>query len=124
MATSLNSSGAAGGDRTANAYLDVAAASTDAALVAAQTGKSIRVLAVFANGRDAGGASTFQFNSKPAGAGTAISPVFSVPQHGGFVLPEGKGWFETNAGEGLAVTTQAASAIGLIVVYKIESSAV
>lgn len=124
MATSLNSNGVKGGDRLSNAYLNVAAASTDAELVAAQPGKVIRVVAVFANGRDAGGASSFQFNSKPAGAGAAISPVFSVPQHGGFVLPEAGGWFETVSGEGLAITTQASSALAVVVVYKIESSVV
>jgi hypothetical protein len=43
-------------------------------LVAAQAGKRVRVLAFLINEGDTT-ASAVTFNSKPAGAGTAISPL-------------------------------------------------
>lgn len=104
-----------------NAWDNVAAAATDSVLVAAAGTNKIRVLAVFVNGVDVG-VCTFTFNSKGAGAGTAISPTFEVPLNGGFVLPLSDGWFETNSGEALTVTTAAASAVGIIVVYEYEGA--
>lgn len=118
-ASSLQTSGISA-RRINNAWDNIAAAQTDSILVAAKAGKSIRIIAVFANGRDAGGASTFTFNSKPAGAGSAISPTFTVPQNGGFVLPDSGGWFETAVGEGLSVTTAAASALSILVVFEVD----
>lgn len=114
MASSLRTPGAVGG--IYNSWLNVAAAQTDAAMVAAVPGRRVLVRAVFANAADAG-VVTFTFNTKPAGAGVAISPTFKIPLNGGFVLPESSGWFATEPGEGLAVTTAGASATGLIVVY-------
>ena len=119
MAQSLVSHGERGGVK--NAWLDVAAAQTDAVLVAAEPGRKIVVIGVFANGKDAG-ASLLTFNSKGAGAGTAISPIFDVAADGGFVMPqEHGGWFETIKGEALTATTGAASATALIVVYRMAA---
>lgn len=119
MAASMSSRVLGEGYGLKNAWDNVAAAQTDSVLVAAVPGKKIRVRGVLANAKDAG-AVTFTFNSKPGGAGTAISPTFIVPLNGGFALPVGEGWFETNAGEGLTITTAAASALAVIVVYSVE----
>lgn len=98
------------------AFANVAAGSTDSVLKAATTGKSVVVLALaFVCGATA---TTATFNSKPAGAGTAISPLFANAANGGAVLPfNPAGWFFTNAGEGLSVTTGAGSATGILVTY-------
>lgn len=119
MAASLFSRGRMGAGGVQNAWANVAAAQTDSALVAAVPNRKIRVLGVLVNAKDAG-AVTFTFNSKPAGAGNAISPTFIAPLNGGFVLPQGgDGWFETVAGEGLTITTAAASALAVLVVYEL-----
>lgn len=116
-ARSLTAMASHGGEY--NAWDNVAAAATDSVLVTNNsTTRKIRVLRAFANAVDAG-VVTFTFNSKGSGAGTAISPTFKAPLNGGFVLPsEEGGWFETNVGESLTVTTAAASAVGLIVVWE------
>jgi hypothetical protein len=102
-----------------NAWDNVAAAATDSLLVDnLSVTRKIRVLRCFVNGVDAG-VVTFTFNSKGAGAGTAITPTFESPLNGGFVLPsEEGGWFETLVGEDLTITTAAASAVGVIVVWE------
>lgn len=117
-AKSMTTRGARGG--MYNAWDNVAAAATDSVLVAANfgTGARIRVVGVFVNAADAG-VCTFTFNSKGGGAGTAISPTFKIPLNGGFVLPMEEGWFETNPGEALTITTAAASAIGVIVIWEL-----
>ena len=98
------------------AFANVAASQTDSSIVAAVTGKKIRVLAFYAV---AGGTATnLTFNTKPGGAGSAISPAFANGVNGGEVLgPNEYGWFETNSGEGLTVTTGAGSTTGIGVVY-------
>lgn len=103
-----------------NAFDTVANNTTDSALISAVTNKTIVILAVFANCSNATGPATITFNSKPAGAGTAISPVFRIPTGGGFVLPYSPvGWFETNLGEGLSATTGATNSdTAVIVVWK------
>lgn len=100
---------------------NIAVSQTDSALVSAQTGKKIRVHALFCQ---AGGTATnITFNSKPAGAGSAISPTFQNGANGGAVLPYNPaGWFETVAGEGLTATTGAGSTTGVQVVYSVTSS--
>lgn len=118
MAQSLKVAGAGlGGGLVQNAWLDVPAATTDAVLVAAVAGRKVRVLSVLVNAVDAG-AVTFTFNSKGAGAGTAISPTFKCPVNGGFVLTQSEGWFETIAGEALTITTASASAVAVIISYE------
>lgn len=118
MAQSLTTRGRPSSGAVYNAWLNVAAAQTDASLVAAVANRKIRVLGVFVNAKDAG-AVTITFNSKPAGAGTAISPTFILPVNGGFVLPQGEGWFESNVGEGLTITTAAASAVAVVVLWEL-----
>lgn len=97
-------------------FQNVASGQTDSVIVLATGGKKIRVLQVFAL---AGGSSTdLTFNSKPAGAGTAISPLMANDIRSGEVLPFSPiGWFETNVGEGLTVTTSAGSTTGILVAY-------
>lgn len=106
------------------AFVNVAASQTDSVVVAAVTGKIV-VYAMFCM---AGGtATTLTFNTKGAGAGVAISPLFSNGANGGAVLSSlgsdtadlasDGGWFETSVSEGLTVTTGAGSATGIIVLY-------
>lgn len=98
------------------AKVNVNASTTDGAVVAAVAGKKIRVLALAA--RAGGTATTSTFNTKPTGGGTAISATFANAVNDGIVLPHNPyGWFQTNSGEGLSVTTGAGSATGIQVVY-------
>ncbi len=98
------------------AFANVAASQTDSSLVAAVATKKIRVVAcVFVAGATA---TTVTFNSKPAGAGTAITSLFADGANGGAVLGFNPvGWFQTTAGEGLTVTTGAGSTTGFTLVY-------
>lgn len=111
------------GDAVQRAFANVAASQTDSVIVAAtagtnQVGPRIRVHAVI--GSAGGTATSLTFNSKGAGAGTAISPAFQNGINGGEVLPHcAAGWFETNAGEGLTVTTGAGSTTGVLVLYSL-----
>jgi hypothetical protein len=99
------------------AFANVAASQTDQVLVAAQAGKRVRVLAFLINEGDTT-ASAVTFNSKPAGAGTAISPALKAAANGTVAAPDGGSWFQTNVGEGLSVTTGAGSTTGVLVVYQ------
>lgn len=93
---------------------DVAASATDSALVTAVSGRKLRITAVAIS--CGGTPSTVVLNSKPGGAGTAISPIFN----NSISLPDNRdGWFETNAGEGITVSTGAGSVSGVSVVYQI-----
>lgn len=107
----------------ANTKANIAASQTDAAIITAISGRNIRVLGVVCQ---AGGtATTVVFNTKPAGAGTAISMTFQNGANGGVTLPfNPAGWFETVAGEGLTATTGAGSTTGIQVVYSIVPQAV
>jgi hypothetical protein len=103
---------------TQSAFANVAASQTDSVVVAASTGKRIRVLnLVVVNGDTA--ASTVVFNTKPAGAGSAITATFKTGPNGVMVLGDSDGWFQTNPGEGLTVTTGAgaATAVAILVSY-------
>lgn len=98
------------------APINVTAGQTDASVVAAVAGKKIVVLQLFAI--TAGTATDLTFNTKGAGAGTAISPTIPNGARGGEVLPYSKiGWFETNKGEALTVTTGSGATTGLMVAY-------
>lgn len=100
-----------------NAWDAVAASATDSVLVAAVANSAIRVNAAFVNQGDTT-ASTVTFNTKGAGAGTAISPALKGSANGGYVMPDNaSGWFQTNIGEGLTVTTGSGSTTGIIVNY-------
>jgi hypothetical protein len=51
-----------------------------------------------------------------AGAGTAKTPALQGPANGGFVLPEQEsGYFESNEGEGLTVTTGAGCTTAILI---------
>lgn len=95
-------------------FANVAAASTDAVVKAGVSGKRIRVLAfMFICGDTKTDAN---FNSKGSGAGDAISPVFENAANGGAVGPwNPAGWFETDPGEALTLTTGAGSTTGVLV---------
>ena len=99
----------------ANAFANVTASQTDSVLVAAIPGFCIRVLAIYMS--PAGTPSSVTFNSKPAGAGTAISAAFTPASGGMPVSYNPIGWFQTNKGEGLTVTTGSGSTTGIQVVY-------
>lgn len=94
------------------AFANIAASQTASSLVAAIAGKRIRVLGlVLLAGATA---TTAIFNS----AGTAISMTFANGANGGAVLPFSLGgWFQTNPGEALTVTTGAGSATGIQICY-------
>ncbi len=95
---------------------NVAAGGTDTALVAAVTGRRIRVVAAaLAPG---GTATDVTFTSKPAGAGVACSSLFALGVRVPLVLPPNpSGWFETSVGEGLSVTTGAGATTGVLLTY-------
>ena len=98
------------------AKANIAASTTDGSVVAAVTSKKIRVLSFRIH---AGGTATnVTFNTKPAGAGTAISELFACAANGGRAEAYSPiGHFETNAGEGLTVTTGAGSTVGIGISY-------
>ncbi len=100
----------------AYAFANVAASQTDSSIVTATAAKVIRVLQVaFVAGATA---TNITFNTKPTGAGSAISPLFADAGNGGVVLPYSPvGWFETGSGEGLTVTTGAGATTGILVTY-------
>jgi hypothetical protein len=96
---------------------NIASGTTDGSVVAAVTAKKIRVLAYTIL---AGAAATdVTFNTKPAGAGTAISCLHACGSNGGLVsgyCPSGH--FQTSAGEGLSATTSAGGvATGINLIY-------
>ena len=66
-------------------------------------------------------ASTLTFNSKPAGARSAVFPSLKAAANGTVVLFDltRSGWFETTRGEGLTVTTGACSTTAIAVVYEV-----
>ena len=103
------------------AFANVAAAGTDTSVIAAVSDQRIEVIsAALVCG---GTATTIVFNTKPAGAGSAISATFSLGVNGVLVLPESfRGWFTTNVGEGLTATTGAGSTIAVHLVYRLLPS--
>lgn len=98
------------------AFANVAASQTDSQIVAAVASKKIRVISYRIH--TAATATNVTFNTKPAGAGSAISELFALGVNGG--RAEGfnpVGHFQTNTGEGLTVTTGSGSTTGIGVVY-------
>jgi len=97
-------------------YAVIAAATLgDNTLVAAVTGKKIRVLAVFLVA--SGGANTVRFESDAAG--TALTGQMDLGADGQLVLPlNGFGWFETVAAELLNLELSAATAVAGALVYE------
>ena len=99
-------------------FADVAVSQTDSVLVAAIAGTSIKVMALIV--KSVGASTSFVFNSKGSGAGTAIScTLFSG---GPWVMPYCEvGWFQTNVGEGLTMTTLAGSTTAIQIVYSVRN---
>lgn len=98
------------------AFANVTTSSTDASIVAAVTSKKIRVVGLVLHA--GGSATTITLNSKPAGAGVAISSGHALAAYGVLVLPfAAAGWYETTAGEGLTATTSSGATVGVEVLY-------
>ena len=98
------------------AVANIASSTTDGAIVSAIANRTIRVVQVACVCGST--ATNITFNSKPAGAGTAISPLFANGANGGEILPYNpKGWFDTNQGEGLTATTSSGSTTGILIGY-------
>lgn len=98
-----------------NAYDSIAASTDDSTLVAAVTGKKIRVCSVVINQGDTT-PSTVTFQSDD----TAIYPALKAAANGGFVMGDNpRGWFETASGEALKATTGAGSATAVAVTYEL-----
>lgn len=91
---------------------NVAASSTDSALITAVGGKKLRIITFRLH---AGATATVAtFNSKPGGAGTAITEAFALGANGGRSEQINEfGHFETVSGEGLSLTTGAGSTVGV-----------
>lgn len=104
------------GELVAFARANVPTATTDSVIVAPVTGRKVRVLQV---ALVAGAtATTVTFNSKPGGAGTAVTANFALGANGVLTLIASDfGWFETNVGEGLTATTGAGSTVGIQIAY-------
>lgn len=99
------------------AVANIAASQTDAALVTAVAGSVIRVLFLSFSPATAATAGV-TFNTKPAGAGTAITPLFVGALNSVNTFPYNNvGWFQTATGGGLTVTTGAGSTVGILVGY-------
>mgnify|MGYP001567464283 CR=1 FL=1 len=106
-------------------FVNVAASQTDANIVTGIYGKVIRVIGGFAV--VAGTAMNITFGSKGSGTGTAITSIIPCGANGGLALAlptqntTGEppfGYFETNKGEGLTVTTGAGASItGITLTY-------
>ncbi len=99
------------------AFANVAASTTDAVIIAGDTNlRTIKVVSVaFVAGATATNAT---FNSKGSGAGTAISCLFANGANGGAILNRNEdGWFNTNSGEALTLTTGSGSTTGVLVNY-------
>lgn len=95
----------------------IAAGQTDAVVASASPGRKIRVLSVHVFPTTTPPASV-TFNSKGAGAGTAISPV--LPLVAATPLPvvgsSDAGLFETKPGEALTVTNPAGTTLAVFLV--------
>lgn len=98
------------------AKANVSASQTDSVMVTAVSAKKIRVLnyTILVGAT----ATNVTFNSKGAGAGTAISSLKACNANGGIAPGEGiLGHFETTSGEALTVTTGAGSSVGIDITY-------
>lgn len=98
----------AAGTSDVKAFKTIASGQTDNVLQPAVAGKRYRGKQVLLTTDDT--SIDVTFNSKGVGAGTAISPTFDEIGNAGFTLPYSSiGWFQTNIGEALTVTTNAGS---------------
>jgi hypothetical protein len=100
------------------AFANISSGTTDASLVALSAGNKIIVLA--ASMQCGSTATTATFNTKPSGAGQAISMTYQNGGNGGEILPFCPvGWFATQTSQGLTITTGSGSTTGVTVVYVI-----
>ena len=98
------------------AFANVSASQTDSVLVAGVAGRIIRVL--FWDAVAGATATDLTFNTKGSGNGVAITQKYANGINGGEVENVNPlGWFETNPGESLTVTTGAGSTTGIKVGY-------
>ena len=109
---------------TRPAFANVPASTTDQVIVTSPTDVTRAgnaIIKVVSLVMVAGGtATTATFNSKGSGAGTAISCLFANGANGGAVLNRNDdGWFSTNAGEALSITTGGGAATGVLVNYEL-----
>jgi hypothetical protein len=106
-----------------NTFKNTATNTADDSYVTAVPGARVRVTAMSVVAGAT--AQSLTLKSKPAGASTAISPLYAFGANGGMVLPYNPdGWFDTNLGEGLTVTTAAGgSTTGIAISYRLIYSA-
>ena len=97
------------------AFVNATGATTDFAVVAAVAGSRIRVLS-YSLSAVVAGVSSGTFTSKPGGAGTAISPLISLPLNGFVSESSPVGLFQTVSGQGLSITT-GLNIVGVRVTY-------
>jgi hypothetical protein len=98
------------------AIANIGSATTDGAVITGVANKCLRIVSAFVV--TGGTATNVTFNTKPAGSGTAISQLIACAANGGLVLPYNfDGWFTTNVGDGLTVTTSSGSTTGINVTY-------
>jgi hypothetical protein len=102
---------------TRSTFANIASSQTDAVIIAGDL--NLRTIKVVSVAFVAGGTATnATFNSKGSGAGTAISCLFANGANGGAILNRNEdGWFNTNAGEALTLTTGGGSTTGVLVNY-------
>ena len=106
-------------------FANVAASQTDSNIISAKESTIFRIIGGFVV--VAGTATNVTFNSKGTGAGTAITSIIPCGINGGLLMPSPAqipsgespcGYFDTNKGEGLTVTTGAgASIVGITLRY-------
>ena len=106
-------------------FANVAASQTDANIITKKDGVVMRIIGGWAV--VAGTAMDITFNSKGTGAGTAVTALIPCGINGGLLMPSPSqdrsgeppfGYFDTNKGEGLTVTTGAgASIVGVTIRY-------
>lgn len=98
-----------------NAFGDYTSAQTDTALVAAVSGKQVRVAAVYVMS-DTAGTVTFE-----SGGSTVVFEVYPGDSGGASVVaPTGQFLFKTVAGESLTVTTDIAGNHAVNVLYEVR----
>lgn len=96
------------------ANFSVATATTDGAVVAAVASKKIKVVGLIISTPTA---TPCTFTSKPAGAGTAISPVVNVGANNPLNIAINNPLWTTNTAEGLSLTTGAGGTVTGTVYY-------
>lgn len=79
-------------------------------------GTSIRVMSVFLMGSSA--VNVKMQSTGSAGTITDVSAQFYIPASGGFVLPFSEGgWFQTNPNEGLNLSMDSTSTVGVQITW-------